>query len=357
MQIKTRYYKMDEKIKVLSHIHEAARALQQGGTVAFPTETVYGLGANAFDPKAIKKIFIAKGRPSDNPLIVHIANLSMLDELVSEIPEQAKLLMEKFWPGPLTLIFPKSEKVPIEVTAGLDTVAIRMPDHPVALALLKAAKVPIAAPSANISGRPSPTTGEHVLRDLKGKIDIVLDGGKAQVGVESTVLDLTGKVPMILRPGGVTLEVLKELLGEVIYDPAIRNDNLHDLTPKAPGMKYTHYAPKAKVSIVMGAKEQVAIKFKELAQEARQQGLRVGIMCTEDMLFVLKDLNDAPNHLEILGKGSDLGEIANRLYGALRNCDRYGLDVVYTQGFKEEELGVAIMNRLKKAAGNRCIQV
>lgn len=353
----TKYFKIDPKVPNLSHIQEAAEILRKGGVVAFPTETVYGLGADALNPQAVAKIFAAKGRPADNPLIVHIAQTKDLEPLVSRIPEKAWTLIETFWPGPLTLILPKKNVVPAVVTAGLETVAVRMPAHPVALALIKAARVPVAAPSANLSGKPSPTTAEHVLKDLGGKIEAVVDGGRSSVGLESTVLDLTAPVPTVLRPGGITLEELQEVLGEVAVDPAVSSQgSLTGLIPKAPGMKYTHYSPQAEVYLVEGSLEEVAEKFKELVGKAKAQGKRVGLMATEEMLFLLREMNPSPDHIEILGSGTDLAQVAARLYGALRNCDRYQLDVVFAQTFSEEGLGVAIMNRLRKAAGFKVIK-
>jgi L-threonylcarbamoyladenylate synthase len=355
--IRTRYFRIDPKVPNLTHIQEAAEILRQGGVVAFPTETVYGLGADGLNPEAVAKIFKAKGRPADNPLIMHVAQQKEIDLLAREIPPLAERLMELFWPGPLTLILPKSRCVPDIVTAGLDTVAVRMPAHPIALAFLKAARVPVAAPSANLSGKPSPTIGTHVLKDLAGKIDAVVDGGKTSVGLESTVLDLTSDPPVILRPGGVTLEQLQEVLGEVVLDPAIRGEYLIDgLVPRAPGMKYAHYAPRAKVFLVEGEPWQVALKMKELVEQHKAEGKRVGIICTEEMLFLCREMVPQPDHYETLGPGEDLGEVASRLYSALRNCDRYHLDVVFAQVFPENGMGVAIMNRLRKAASYRVIK-
>ncbi|MDS1030351.1 L-threonylcarbamoyladenylate synthase [Bacillota bacterium LX-D] len=354
-KIITKYYKIDPKVPSLPPIQEAAEIIRRGGTVAFPTETVYGLGANALDPQAVSKIFRAKGRPGDNPLIVHIANPKDVAPLVSSIPQEAEKLMKLFWPGPLTLIFPKSSIVPSAVTAGIETVAIRIPAHPVALTLIKAARVPIAAPSANLSGKPSPTTGLHVLKDLADKIDMVLDGGKANVGVESTVLDLTVDPPLILRPGGITLEQLRKVLAKVELDPALSNESiLEGIVPRAPGMKYTHYAPKAEVYLVEGNPGQVAKRMQKLVQEYQEQGRRVGILGTEELLFRCKDLT-SPDHWEILGSEEDLAEVAARLFNALRNCDRYHLDIVFGQTFPEVGMGRAIMNRLKKSAGHRVI--
>lgn len=353
----TRYLTINPKLPNLSHLQQAAEILRSGGTVAFPTETVYGLGADALNPGAVEKIFTAKGRPNDNPLIVHVANQKDIEPLVKEIPELAVPLMEQFWPGPLTLIFSKSDLVPDVVSGGLDTVGIRIPAHPVALALLKAARIPVAAPSANISGRPSPTSAYHVLKDLTGKIDAVIDGGKASVGLESTVLDITADIPTILRPGGVTLEQLQEVLTKVEIDPALKQHDLNeDIKPKSPGMKYTHYAPRAEIWLVLGTEELVAKKLKSLVNESRAEGKRVGIISTEEMLFWSREYNPNPDHWEILGSKDNLPEVASRLFQALRNCDRYHLDIVFAQTVPEVGIGVAIMNRLRKAAGNRVIR-
>lgn len=254
-----RINKNDPEIELIDF---AANVIREGGLVAFPTETVYGIGANSFNEEAVKKIFIAKGRPQDNPLIVHIAELEQIYDLVEDVPQKAKTLMKKFWPGPLTLIFKKSEKVPYVNTAGMDTVAIRMPSNPIAHLLIKRAEVPISAPSANVSGKPSPTDASHVIEDLYGKVDVIIDGGKCDVGVESTVLDLTEKVPVILRPGAVTLEMLKEVIGNVEVDPSLLKKPKEDLKPKSPGMKYKHYSPNAEVYIVTGDLEKVVKKFK-----------------------------------------------------------------------------------------------
>ena len=353
----TRYLSIDPRLPNLSHLQQAAEILRRGGNVAFPTETVYGLGADALNPEAVEKIFTAKGRPNDNPLIVHVPGKDDIRSLVREIPAVAEALMEKFWPGPLTLIFPKSRLVPGVVTGGLDTVGIRIPAHPVALALLKAARIPVAAPSANISGRPSPTSAYHVLKDLNGKIDAIVDGGKTAVGLESTVLDITGDVPRILRPGGTTQEQLEELLGPLKADQALKQEGLDgDFKPQAPGMKYSHYAPRAEIWIVAGTEDQVAKKLKGLVDENRAGGKRVGIMSTEEMLFWSREYSPRPDHWEILGSKDDLTGIATRLFQALRNCDRYHLDIVFTQTVPEVGIGAAIMNRLRKAAANRMIR-
>ena len=244
--MKTKVIKIKDKTRPEDgELLEAAEILRSGGLVAFPTETVYGLGANALDEAAAKKIYAAKGRPSDNPLIAHISSMEELPALVREIPEAGRKLAEKYWPGPLTMIFPKKDVVPYGTTGGLDTVAVRMPSDPVANRLIKLAGIPVAAPSANTSGRPSPTRAEHVIEDMDGKIEMILDGGQVGIGVESTIVDVSGPVPTLLRPGAVTLEMLRETLGQVEVDPAILGPVKGDVKPKAPGMKYRHYAPKA----------------------------------------------------------------------------------------------------------------
>lgn len=355
----TRYCKIDSNNLSADCLKKAASVLRWGGIVAFPTETVYGLGANAFNAGAVAKVFAAKGRPADNPLIVHIAREEELPGLVREIPPEAYLLMEHFWPGPLTLILPRTEAVPDIVTAGLDTVGIRMPDHPLALALLEKARVPVAAPSANLSGKPSPTTGLDVLRDLVGKVDFVIDGGKAKVGVESTVLDLTVSPPMILRPGGICKEQLEAVLGEVRLDPALA-PQVEDCVakPRSPGMKYTHYAPRAQVTVVMGSSGSEKNRlFDRLVRDARCKGLRVGLLLTEETARSYGGNMAKPHYLEVLGSQHCLETIANRLFGALRRCDRQHLDVVFAEGVHQEGLGLAIMNRLTKAAGHRVLWV
>lgn len=344
----TKYWVVDKnKPSELSYpqIEAAAALLMEGEVVAFPTETVYGLGANALSREAVDKIFKAKGRPSDNPLIVHIAEKSQLNELVREIPDVAKKLIDRFWPGPLTLVLKKAEGIAENVTAGLDTVAVRMPDHPVALAIIAAAGLPIAAPSANVSGRPSPTTAQHVKEDLDGRIAGIIDGGATGVGVESTVLDCTEAVPMILRPGGITKEQLEQVIGQVQADPALLVDNQ---APKSPGMKYTHYAPKAPLTIVEGSIDAI----QSLVNEARRSGKKVGIMTTEEA----KTGYEA-DVVVACGVRSDLATVARDLYGALREFDEHELDVIYAEAFPDTEVGAAIMNRLRKAAGQRVIRL
>ena len=327
-------------------IQTAAKILQEGGLVAFPTETVYGLGGNGLDGTACEKIYIAKGRPSDNPLILHISEFKELNPIVREISPAAQKLMDAFWPGPLTMVFPKSDIVPEKATGGLDTVAVRFPNHPVARAIIKAAGLPIAAPSANSSGKPSPTRASHVEFDLNGKIDMIVDGGAAEWGLESTIVDVSGEVPMILRPGAVTKEMMEEVVGTVEIDPAILQKPAADLKPKAPGMKYTHYSPKAEVILVKGETTAVADEINRLAAEDMAHGLKTGVMATEET----KDLYKADIVLS-LGSRERPEEIGANLFKYLRKFDFLGAERVYSEVFSEEGEGMAIMNRLNKAAG------
>ncbi|WP_028400645.1 L-threonylcarbamoyladenylate synthase [Ectobacillus panaciterrae] len=324
-------------------IEEAAVLLRQKEVIAFPTETVYGLGADATSDEAVAKIFEAKGRPNDNPLIVHIAKLEQLNHLVSAVSPVAQQLIKHFWPGPLTLVLPKKDGVSEKVTAGLETVAVRMPDHPVALALIAQANVSVAAPSANRSGRPSPTLASHVYEDLNGKIAGIVDGGATGVGVESTVLDCTSDIPTILRPGGVTKEQLEEVIGQVMIDPGLENETEK---PKSPGMKYTHYAPKAPLTVVEGTRSYI----QQLAKEKQAEGLKVGVLTTEENhSFYQADA------VLSCGKRSEPATVAAKLYEALRAFDAAGVDVIYSESFPKEGIGIAIMNRLIKAAGHQII--
>ena len=340
-----------------NELMEAAEILKHGGLVAFPTETVYGLGANALNEEAARKIYEAKGRPSDNPLIAHIADEEGLFPLVKEIPEAARKLMKAFWPGPLTMIFPKSDAVPYGTTGGLETVAVRMPSDPVANRLIKLAGVPVAAPSANTSGRPSPTTADHVWEDMNGKIEMILDGGPVGIGVESTIVDVTGEVPMLLRPGAITMEMLTDLLGHVEIDPAITGPMKEGVHPKAPGMKYRHYAPKADMVLVEGELQAMAEEICRLAAEAGQQGKRVGIICTEETESFYAGKNHENWILLCMGSREKEETIAHNLYGVLRKFDECQADCIYCEGFPRTELGQAIMNRLTKAAGHKIIRV
>ncbi|MFC4767546.1 L-threonylcarbamoyladenylate synthase [Effusibacillus consociatus] len=332
-------------------LERAAELLRSGELVAFPTETVYGLGAYAMDPQAVDKIFEAKGRPSDNPLIVHIAYREQLKDLAAEIPPAGCVLMDMFWPGPLTLIFPRTEFVPDRVTAGLSTVAVRMPNHPVALALLEKSGLPVAAPSANRSGRPSPTAASHVLEDLEGRIAAVVDGGTTGVGVESTVLDITVHPPMILRPGGVTKEMLEEVLGEVQLDPSLERNHAEVRAPRSPGMKYTHYAPKAEMWIVEGSVDKQVQMIQSLVDKSRAEGIRTGVLTTTEHQGVYNS-----DVVLFCGERKALETVSAGLYGALREFDQQGVERIYSESFPEEGIGAAIMNRLRKAAGYRVVR-
>ncbi len=329
----------------------AGEILKTGGLVAFPTETVYGLGGDALNEKASGKIYAAKGRPSDNPLIVHIADTDAVYKLAAEVTGQARMLMEAFWPGPLTIIFKKKDIVPDATTGGLDTVAIRMPSHPAALKLIKDSGVYIAAPSANLSGRPSPTTAAHVAEDLDGRIDMILDGGPVGIGIESTIVDVTGDRPVILRPGFISAEMIKNILGDVTMDPALESVDIN-ARPKAPGMKYTHYAPKGELTIVEGERDKVTEKITELVMEKESQGFKTAVLCDSEnvSLYPFKNVLDA---------GSKKNEItvSSSLYRLLRLCDDMGADYIYSESFRECDMGYAIMNRLIKAAGHRIINV
>lgn len=325
--------------------------LRAGGLVAFPTETVYGLGGNALDANASKRIYAAKGRPSDNPLIVHIAELSALPLLVSEIPPKARLLAEKFWPGPLTMILPKSAAVPKETTGGLDSVAVRFPSDPIARALILAAGGYVAAPSANTSGRPSPTAAEHVEEDLGDAIDMILDGGPVGIGLESTIVDFTEEIPAVLRPGYISLEMLREVLGEVRMDPGLGGCD-DRIRPKAPGMKYRHYAPRAQLSIVEGPADAVVEAIGGFALEAEKQGCQVGIIAAEET----KDRYPA-GIVKCIGSRTDEESIARHLYEVLREFDRCQVSAIYSEAFYTPRMGTAIMNRLLKAAGHKIIDL
>jgi L-threonylcarbamoyladenylate synthase len=329
-------------------LKKPAEILRNGGLVAFPTETVYGLGANALNEEAAGKIYAAKGRPSDNPLIAHIAAFDDLPPLVTVIPEAGRRLMEAFWPGPLTLIFPKSNLVPYGTTGGLDTVAVRMPADPVANALIRLAGVPVAAPSANTSGRPSPTTADHVWQDMNGKIDMIVDGGAVGIGVESTIIDVSGDEPVILRPGAITQEMAFSVLGqEVPLDPAIVSGPMKaDVRPKAPGMKYKHYAPKADLTLVEGETENVIRTINRLAEEKLSKGFRVGIICTEETKESYPE-----GMVRSMGLRAREETIAHNLYGVLREFDDLDADFIFSESFSRDHLGQAIMNRLTKAAG------
>ena len=344
--IDTKILKLDGSPEDGLKIQYAAKVLKEGGTVAFPTETVYGIGANALDKNAIAKIFSAKGRPSDNPLIVHVADINDLKKLTRNVDAEVFILMEKFWPGPISFVLPKSDIIPLEITAGLDTVAIRMPSHNIALELIKMAGIPIAAPSANTSGKPSPTNAQHVIDDLYGKVDVIIDGGNCQVGLESTVVDVTNIPPVILRPGGVTKEQLAEAFGEILIKNLYTNDDEVNI-PKAPGMKYRHYSPKAGIVVVLGDDDSlVSEKVLELAMENVKMGKKIGIMGTEKNIKNYKDYRAFS-----MGDINSPKEIAENLFRILREFDNTDVDLIIAEGIKTEGIGAAVMNRLCKAAG------
>ena len=340
------YSQIDETV-----IEEAGRIIRKGGLVAFPTETVYGLGGDALNPESSKKIYAAKGRPSDNPLIVHIADKKDLYRIVREVSEKAKKLMEAFWPGPLTMIFYKNELVPQATTGGLDTVAVRMPSDRIAAAFIRAAGGFVAAPSANVSGRPSTTTAAHVEEDLSGRIEMILDGGQAVIGLESTIVDMSVEPPVILRPGAVTKEMMEAVIGPLEVDKAIIAPD-SGVKPKAPGMKYRHYAPRADLAVVEGSTEAVIAAINQLAEEAEAEGKRVGIIATDET----KDRY--PKGLVLsLGARKHEEEIAQHLFEVLRDFDETDVDCIYSEAFDEASIGPAIMNRLLKAAGHKVIRV
>lgn len=341
---------MDAEHLNMEAIQKAGKILREGGLVAFPTETVYGLGGNALDPKASMKIYAAKGRPSDNPLIVHIADIKDLAKITTEIPEGARILAEKYWPGPLTMILPKADSVPKETTGGLDSVAVRFPSDRIAQELIKAAGGFVAAPSANTSGRPSPTMAEHVEEDLGDAIEMIIDGGQVGIGLESTIVDFTEDVPVVLRPGYISLEMLKDTLGDVRMDRGllITDSSVH---PKAPGMKYRHYAPKADLSIVEGPQDEVIACINRLSHEAVENGLKAGIIATDET----KDQYSDGLVLSI-GSREEEETIAHHLYEVLRDFDEAQVNVIYSEAFYTPRMGQAIMNRLLKAAGHKIIK-
>ena len=346
--METKIWKVDKSVDNLKnhpHVQEAAQMLKRDEVVAFPTETVYGLGANAKSDVAVKKIFEAKGRPSDNPLIIHVASPETVYSYAIDVPEIAKRLMDVFWPGPLTIILKKKEGVLSDLaTAGLSTVGLRMPENKIALALIEASGLPIAAPSANLSGKPSPTKFSHVYKDMDGKVAGIIDGGATGVGVESTVLDCTGVIPEILRPGGISKEDLERVIGEVKLDPALQKE--HE-APKAPGMKYKHYAPKAPMYIVEGSLAYI----QQVINDFRKDGNRVGVLTTEED----RTFYDADIVLEC-GSRLDLSSVARNLYDVLRTFDDKEVDVIVSESFPNTGIGSAIMNRLMKAAGQKVIK-
>ena len=347
----TKIIKIDEENIDEALISQAGKIIKNGGLVAFPTETVYGLGGDALNRESSKKIYAAKGRPSDNPLIVHITDINDMDAIVLKVTENALKLAKRFWPGPLTMILKKSDRVPLETTGGLDSVAIRMPVHKTAAAFIKAAGGYVAAPSANISGKPSPTSAKYVIQDMDGRIDMIIDGGDSGIGLESTIVDLTGDIPVLLRPGYITVEQLREVLGNVDVDKTILDGDCKE-RPKAPGMKYRHYAPKGELTIVEGQALAVVEKINELTHEAERKNKKVCVIATDENA----DSYEA-GVIKSIGSRNDEDIIAHRLYTILRECDDENVDVIYSESFDSAGIGQAIMNRLLKAAGHHMIHI
>ena len=333
-------------------IQKAAEIIKRGGLVAFPTETVYGLGADALNAEAILSLFEAKRRPLDNPPIVHVTHPKEVPPLVAELPQKAKVLMEKFWPGPLTLIFKRSNNVPKQTTAGLDTIAIRIPNNKVALELIRESGRPIAAPSANLAGKPSSTTAQHVLADLKGRIDAIIDGGATKIGVESTVVDLTVDPPILLRPGGTPFELLRQVVDDLQLHPFVQSEKDLPLeTIRSPGMKHKHYAPKASVVLVEGEVSAIMEKVKALSQSCLLKGQKVGILATD------QTQSSYTAHVVVsMGSRSDLATVAQTLFRLLREVDEEGVNVIVAEGISSEGIGLAVMNRLRKAAGYHIVK-
>ena len=341
----TKISKFDSKNIDENIIKKASDLIKNGELVAFPTETVYGLGADGLKENACKKIFEAKGRPSDNPLILHISNISMLYNLVENVDPKSKKLIDKCWPGPLTIIFKKSKIIPNIITAGLDTVAIRFPSNKIAQSLIEASNTPIAAPSANISGRPSPTRADDVYNDMNGKINLILDGGESDIGIESTVIDMSEDIPTILRPGFFTFEFIKEILSDVKLDDSLVDNSK---IPKSPGQKYKHYAPKAKMEVYVGERSEEAIKSKAL--ELKEKGLKVGVLVFDQYIDDFKDYFSIN-----IGNKDDLSYMSHVLFTSLRLMDMEDVDIILAQGVEEINLGKSIMNRMKKSASGNVI--
>ena len=360
---------MKTKIFGKEGILEAAEILKQGGLVAFPTETVYGLGGNGLDKEAAKKIYAAKGRPSDNPLILHVSSIDGVNPLVKALPEKAKKLMEAFWPGPLTLVLPKSDIVPKESTGGLETVALRSPENALTLALIRACGFPIAGPSANLSGRPSPTEASHVLEDLGGRIEGILEDGAVGIGVESTIVDLSEDCPTLLRPGAITIEDLEAVLGEkVAIDPTLLGESMAEgFTPKAPGMKYRHYAPKAEMLLFKKKEEEedgLRSGQEDIAKSILSYGekefsvspeKKIWVLCGEDTASLYE--GDGRFTVKILGRREEPLSMTHNLFRLLRQADEEGVELILGECYSEEGVGFALMNRLKKAAGQRIFYV
>ncbi len=349
---KTLLLKVNPQNPETEKVQTAAAFIKKGGLVAFPTETVYGLGADALNAKAILALFEAKKRPLDNPPIIHVENINDVYKLAAQVPPQAEKLMREFWPGPLTLVFKHADIVPKVTVAGLDTVAIRMPQHNVALALIKESGCPIAAPSANLAGKPSPTSAKHVLDDLYGKIDAILDGGSTRIGVESTVVDMNVNPPMVLRPGGTPFEALKKALGDMQLHPfVVAEAELHFGEARSPGMRHKHYAPNAKVILVEGSVAAVTVKVKELIASYKQEACRVGVLATDETMAQYK-----ADVVKSLGSRFNLAVIAQNLFRLLREFDAEDVDVIIAESVPAEGLGLAVMNRLRKASAYNIIR-
>ena len=349
--METKIFTIDETKELNNQVKEAGKILKNGGLVAFPTETVYGLGGDAKNKDASKAIYAAKGRPSDNPLIVHIPDVSWVDGIVSEIPEAAQKLADAFWPGPMTLIFKKNEVIPLETTGGLDTVAVRLPSHPVARALMEESGVYIAAPSANTSGRPSPTKAKHVAEDLSGKIDAIIDGGEVNIGLESTIIDVTEDIPTILRPGYISLDDVKAVVGEARMDPGIMSKD-SNVRPKAPGMRYRHYAPKGNLIVVNGEKEKVCAYINKQVESAGALHKKVAVLASSETASTYKNAK-----VYVIGSLHDEEEIARNLYDVLRQFDEEEMELIFSEAFETPHIGQAIMNRLLKAAGHQVVSL
>lgn len=347
----TKVVTVDKKNPDNEALQEAGEILKRGGLVAFPTETVYGLGGDGLNPDSSRKIYAAKGRPSDNPLIIHIADMDSLGKLVTQVPGKARKLAERFWPGPLTMIFQKSREVPYETTGGLESVAVRMPSHPVALALIRAGGGYVAAPSANTSGRPSPTKAEHVVEDLQGKIEMIVDGGDVGIGLESTIVDFTEEIPVILRPGYVNQSMIEEAIGPVRMDKGLLITD-EKVKPKAPGMKYRHYAPKAQLTIVEGNERQVADYINEQCRRLAEKGKKAGVIAARETSSLYQGAL-----VKSIGSRQEEEEIARHLFAILRDFDQEDVDCIYSEAFQTPKMGPAIMNRLLKAAGHHMISL
>lgn len=347
----TKIIRIDEENIDMQAIELAGNIIKSGGLAAFPTETVYGLGGDALNSSSSKKIYAAKGRPSDNPLIIHIAEMSALSKIVRKVPKAAYQLAERYWPGPLTMIFEKADCVPLETTGGLGTVAVRMPSNQIARKLICASGGYVAAPSANRSGRPSPTIAKYVIEDLAGRIDMIIDGGQADIGLESTIIDLTGSAPVILRPGYITEEMLRQVIGDVEADQTMMEDHTNQ-APKAPGMKYKHYAPRGDLIVVEGEAGQVSTYINERLSAFRKEGKRTGVIATDET-----SAGYLADSVKSAGERDQEEQAAKCLFRILREFDDEGIEVIYAEGFRHKGVGQAVMNRLLKAAGHQVVRL